>query len=151
MRRTLVVCLLFTLLAGTFMMPAEAAKRKSKRVTREAVDTYGMPWLSSPSTGNGCFGDGCVGFRISGSERWVTMQVRDQSGTPTAFRITQKTDSARRGQTMRGPFCGTSGVEPVRLVPGVEVHVYVYALGDMGCPGSFGTSGKVRAVFSNLP
>lgn len=149
MRRTGVLVVLFALLMATFVSPAEAEKRKSKSATREAVDTYGLPWLSSPSTGEGCFGDGCVRFRISESERWVTVEVNDESSTPTAFKITQKKDAAGRAHTVGGPFCGSSGDEAVKLVPGVEVFVYVYAVGDGACPGAVGTSGTVRAVFSN--
>lgn len=150
MRRSGVVCLLFALMVGTFVAHADAAKRKPRQVTREAAENYGMPWLSSPSTGTGCFGDGCVRFRVSESERWTTMAVSDESGTPTAFEITQRTDASGT-ETTRGPFCGSTGERPVELVPGADVFVYVYAFGDAACPGSFGTTGTVTAVFSNLP
>ena len=150
-KRTRVVCLVFALVAGAFVAPADAGKRESKKVTREAVDTYGLPWTSTPSTGEGCFGNGCVRFRISGSERWATIEVSDESGTPTAFKVAQKTDRGRAAETMGGPFCGSSGEKSVRLVPGAEVFVYVYGFGDVDCPGSVGTTGSVKAVFSNLP
>lgn len=83
----------------------------------------------------------------------MTMEVADASGTPTAFTIAQKSDPAASltAETMGGPFCGSSGKEPVKLMPGVEVVVRVYAFGDVVCPGAFGTTGTVTAVFSNVP
>lgn len=148
MKKSVAVCLLLGLLVATLVTPADAAKREARR---EAVETYAVPWLSSPSTGAGCFGDDCVRFPISGSERWVTIEVSDESGTPTAFTIAQKAGRIGAGETVGGPFCGSSGADPVKLVPGVEVFVYVYAAGDLACPGSFGTTGTVRAVFSKFP
>jgi hypothetical protein len=148
MKRTPVACLLVALLAGTLMGPAEAARG---RVSREAVDTYELPWPGSPSISQGCFGDdNCPSFTAAKSERWVSVEVTDDSGTPTAFRVVQITEGDHHPtETASRPFCGSTG-EPVKVTRGAEVAVRVYALGDAVCPGSLGTSGTVTAVFSNL-
>lgn len=150
MKRTVAVCALFALLAGALAGPADAARR---RVAREAVDTYALPWPSSPSTGEGCFGDdNCPSFRVSRSERWVSVEVIDGSGTPSAFEITETSGTGGATPiTVGGPFCGSSGKEPVRVTSGAKVTIRVYAVGDTVCPGSVGTSGTVKAVFSNVP
>ena len=156
-KRTGILCLLFVLLAGMLVESAAAGKRRPRKVTRDAEATYALPWLGTPSTAGGCVNLGvanndCPKFTISTTERWVRMEVADETGTPTAFRITQRRDpNSLDPETHAGPFCGSSGEEPVELVPGVDVIVHVYALGDIVCPGSFGTSGTVTAVFSNVP
>lgn len=157
-KRTGSVCLLFAVLVGMLAAPADAAKRKPKRVTREVAVTYTLPFLGSPSTGGGCFtvgpvGNDCPRFVITKRERWVTMEVDDASGTPTAFEIRQADPDGEllTSTYMGGPFCGSSGPLPVRLTPGLEVIVYVYSYGDFVCPGAVATTGTVSAVFSNAP
>lgn len=158
MKRAGIVCVLFALLIGTPVGPADAAKRRPEKVTREAEETYGLPWLGTPSVPAGAcvswagVGNPCPTFPISKSERWVTMEVTDASGTPTAFKIYQITagDLNVEVTPVGGPFCGSSGKDPVELTPGLTVHIKVYALGEAVCPGSVGTSGTVRGVFSNV-
>jgi hypothetical protein len=153
-----VVCVLIAVVSGALVVPAQAAKTRPKKVTRRAEATYDLPYVFSPSiSGGGCFtvavaGNECPVFSISKTEEWVTMEVKDDSGTPSAFSIWQKGESDGTGFTvMGGPFCGSSGKNPIRLAPGVEVGVAVYASGDVVCPGAIGTSGTVTAVFSNIP
>lgn len=158
MKRAAVMCVLVGLVAGALVAPAGAANSKPKRVTRSAEATYDLPYLISPSlAGGGCFhaggiGNPCPVFMLEKGEQWVTMEVHDASGTPAAFKIWQKKDpNDLSSSTMGGPFCGTTGNEPVRLAPGVEVGVSVFAFGDVICPGGFATTGTVTAVFSNVP
>ncbi len=155
-KRTGAVCLLFAALVGMLAAPADAAKRKPKRVAREVAATYALPFLGGPSTPGGCFtagplGNPCPTFGTTRIERWVTMEVQDASGTPTAFEIHQSDDELLSSTYVGGPFCGSSGPVPVRLTPGVEVIVFVYSSGDVVCPGAVGTTGTVTAVFSNVP
>jgi hypothetical protein len=162
MKRAGVVCVLFALVAGALVVPADAAnKRKnSKKVTRRAEATYQYPAAGSPTTKAPCVtltvvGDTCPTFVIYPTEKWVTMDVDDAaSPTPVAFSIWQNPDDELGEGALEirgGPFCGSSGKEPVKLTPGVEVGVLVYASGDVVCPGAFGTTGTVKAVFSNVP
>jgi hypothetical protein len=158
MKRTVVACALIAAVSFALVVPAEAAKTRSKRITRRAEAAYALPYLISPSiSGGGCFtvgvaGNECPVFTISKTEEWVTMEVHDESGTPSAFSIWQKGESDGMSFTvMGGPFCGSSGKDAVRIAPGVDVGVAVYAFGDVVCPGAIATSGTVTAVFSNVP
>lgn len=150
-----IVSVVIAALACALAIPADAATTKPKKVTRPAEDTYGLPYLISPSfPGGGCFFpvNDCPGFRTSKKEQWVTMQLKDASGTPTAFSIWQKVDpSDLSAKRVGGPFCGSTGDDPVRITGGVPVGVSVYASGDVVCAGAVGTRGTVTAVFSNVP
>ena len=151
MRRRGLACLLVVLLTGALVAPADAARRKPKKVTREAVGTYRYPAVGSPSTKSACLP--CPTFEISASERWVTMEVVDDTSlSPVAFSIFQNTDDNDAVfEKVGGPFCGSSGKQPLEVTPGEDVGFIVYAFGDTLCPGAIGTSGTVRAVFSNAP
>ncbi len=155
MKRTGVVGFVFVLLVGTLVAPAVAAKRKPRKVTREAVMTYDYPTFASAS-GPADYGV-CYpchpDFPTSAHERWVTVSVEDAVGpAPVAFSIWEVApDGYQQPVEGGGPFCGSSGEQPVEIRPGYEVFVYVYASGDVVCPGGFATTGTVTAVFSNVP
>lgn len=158
MKKATLICVLLALVAGALTGPSVAAKPSRKRVTRQAEATYALPYLGTASVpAGGCVhwagvGNPCPEFPISGAERWVTMEVHDATGTPTAFEIAQVTADGLNVQTttVGGPFCGSSGKEPVELTPGRRLLIRVLAAGDVVCPGGFGTSGTVTAVFSNV-
>ena len=152
MKRTGVICLMFALLAGGLVAPADAAKRQPKKVTREAIGTYTHPAVGSPSAPkSACLP--CPTFEISGSERFVTMEVYDEASlAPVAFSIFQNFDQNEFVfERVGGPFCGTTGKKPVEVTPGQDVGFTVYAFGDTVCPGAVATTGTVNAVFSNVP
>ena len=153
MKRTGLVCLLFVLLAGTLVAPADAAKRNRKKVTREAVATYDYPVFGSASIENGACAPCHPYIPTSAEERWVTVTVEDvHSPAPVAFSIREvAADGARLPVEGGGPFCGSSGEQPVEIRPGFQVFVAVYAFGDVVCPGAIATTGTVTAVFSNVP
>ena len=152
MKRTAMVCLLVMVLAATLTAPVDAAKGNAGKVTRRAVATYGNPTLGSASGTGGATCLPCPSFGVARTEAWVEVEVYDDaSPAPGAFGIRQ----ARRDGTccidVAGPFCGSTGTHPVRITRGNKVYVFVYASGDVACPGAFGTSGSVKAVFSNVP
>ena len=150
MKRNAVVVLVFVLLAGALVTPADAGRRNPKKVSREAVSTYDHPSPGSPSTKGVC--TPCGTFQISGSERWVRMEVVDDASlAPVAFSIYQNLDNDNLFERVGGPFCGSTGKEPVELTPGEHVGFNVYAFGDVVCPGAVATMGTVTAVFSNVP
>ena len=150
-KRTGVVCVLVAVLVGALIAPA--AHGRTKQVTRDASVSYELPWMGNRIAG-GCgsfndVGNPCPRLPITRSERWVTMEINDDSGTPAGFSIHQVTPDGT--ELVGGPFCGSTGDKPVKLMPGRTVLVKVYATGDVLCPGAFGTSGSVEAVFSNTP
>lgn len=152
MKRTTMVCLLITMLVATLVAPADAAKKTPKTVTRTAVATYDNPTLGSASGTGGAACLPCPSFAVARDEAWVEVEVRDgASPAPVAFGIRQAKPNGTCCIKVAGPFCGSTGKQPVAIKPGAEVHVFVYASGDVACPGAFATSGRVKAVFSNVP
>src|SRR5687767_8504277 len=152
MKRTGFVCLVFVLLAGALVAHADAATTYPKKATRRAIVTYDNPTLgfASGTGGAACFP--CPSFDISETERWVTLEVDDVvSPAPVAFQITQEGPDGSCCAYVAGPFCGSTGKRPVELSPGFDVFVFVFAFGDVTCPGAVGTTGTVRAIFSNAP
>jgi hypothetical protein len=80
------------------------------------------------------------------------MEVGDNaSPDQVAFGIRQARADGSCCDKVAGPFCGTTGKRPVRITPGRDVFVFVFAFGDVACPSAVGTSGTITAVFSNLP
>ena len=152
MKRTAMVCLLVTLVAATLLAPADASSTSAEKVTRRAVATYDVPTLGSASDTIGAACLPCPSFALSAKDQWVKMEVHDDaSPAPAAFDIRQEGPDGRCCEHVAGPFCGSTGKRPVEITPGLDLYVFVFATGDIACPGAFGTSGTAEAVFSNLP
>jgi hypothetical protein len=156
-KKTFSVVLMIALVAGAFAAaPAEAKKRKPKKVTRVAEATYTAPAFgtaSSPAVCSPALGS-CGNFALGTADKYVKVELIDQSGTPTAFSVAQDTepgDATNSIETNHGTFCGTTGDTPIKLVPGAEITIFISAWGDAVCPTGIGTTGTVKAEFSNLP
>ena len=152
MKRASLVCLALALLAGALVAPAHAAKEKRKKITRQVVAPYDNPTfgLASGTGGAACLP--CPKFAITAKDKWVKMVVADDvSPAPAAFGIRQMRLDGTCCDEVAGPFCGSTGKRSVRISPGLDLLVYVYAFGDIACPGALGTTGIVRATFSNAP
>ena len=158
MKKTFSVVLMIALVAGAFAAaPAEAKKKKApKRVTRVAEATYSAPAFgtaSSPAVCSPALGS-CGEFAVGTADKYMKVEILDQTGTPTAFSVAQDTepgDPANNYETSHGTFCGTTGDTPIKLVPGAAITVFISAWGDAVCPTGVGTTGTVKAEFSNLP
>ena len=157
MKKTLSVTLMMALVVGAFAAaPAEAKKKKPKKVIRTAEATYTAPGFGTANAGVGCSPalGSCGNFSTGGNEKYLKVTLTDQTGTPTAFSVAQDTepgDPTNTIETNHGTFCGTTGDKPIALVPGAEITVFIWAWGDATCPTGFGTTGTVNAEFSNLP
>ena len=150
MKRTWLICLVLALLAGALVVPADAAK-EDPTLTRRAVATYDNPTLGMASGTGGAACLPCPSFAVSSKDRWVKVEVVDDaSPAPVAFAIRQETVDGRCCDHVAGPFCGSTGEEPVALTRGLEVYVFVFAFGDVACPGGLATTGTVTAEFSKL-
>jgi hypothetical protein len=150
MKRTVLVCLVLTLLASALMAPAGAAKPSSTQSTRRAIVFYDVPTLGSASGtgGAGCFP--CPRFVLSEEDRLVTMDVEDDvSFAPVAFDIRESRPDGSCCDKLAGPYCGSTGNQAVKTTQGRDVFVFVFAYGDDICPGAIATSGTITAVFSN--
>jgi hypothetical protein len=157
MKKLLSVAVMIGLLAGAISAPAEAKKRKKpKRVSRTMEVPYSAPGFGTASASIGCSPalGSCGNFPIGPKDRFVKITLTDQTGTPTAFTVGQDTvpgDPTNTIEEDHGTFCGTTGKKPIALVPGAEITVFIWAWGDAVCPTGIGTTGTVKAQFSNLP
>lgn len=158
MKRAISVVLALGLLAGAFALPAEAAKKKKKKVVRvERVVELPYQCPCGPSTpvasqgfwlAGGTFGGGPVA--TGGEENFVKVEVTDQSGQTVYVGLGQDTDGDGFSDGF-GDVCGSTE-EPLAVpAPGSEVSAFVY-VGT--CPDgtpSIATSGTVKLTFSNIP
>ena len=163
MKRALAVALMIGLLVGSLAIPAEAGKKKKKkkapapvvRVERTVESVYQAPAIGTPSSGGACLRptNSCADLATGGDDQYVKITVTDATGTPVAFSLAQDTDEATVGSEVdMGDFCGTTGDTPIKVqAPGVPVLSFVWAFGDVTCPGGVATTGTVTGVFSNLP
>lgn len=157
MKRIITSLVVIGLLAGALTIPAEAKKKKKpKKVTRVAEAVYQAPGFGTATAAAGCSPalGSCGNFAIGPDEEWAKITLTDQTGTPTAFSVAQDTEPGDPTNTIEenhGTFCGTTGEDPIPILPGYEMTIFIWAWGDAVCPTGFGTSGSIKAEFSNLP
>lgn len=157
-RTTATVAVVAMILTGVFAAPADAKKKKKKRVERtiEHEYTIGSPGVSSgagPSVG-ACLagqveGSACIEIPISASETYVKVTSVDQSGRQPYGILAQDTDDAQPGLEILGDFCGETP-EPVAITPGLVLRVSLRMVGPPTCPGPT-TAGNMTVVLSNIP
>ncbi|MDQ3957140.1 MAG: hypothetical protein M3273_02340 [Actinomycetota bacterium] len=152
MKRALVlllVCVLVACLAAT----ASAGKRP-KRTTRTAEDVYVVSlgtepgpspfWIGSP-VGNIT----AVEFPLGAGERYVSVELADDSGLPVVGTIGADLDGTPQTLETVATFCSATP-EPVELPPVAAIRVVAKSGMCDGEPG-VATSGTITATFSNLP
>lgn len=158
MKKSIVLVLALALIAGSFAAPAAAKKKKKKkapvRVERVVETVYDLAALgvgdpvgsgACPAATNSC-GRAATGL----DEKFVKVEITDATGLPVSFNLGQDTDPDTLGtEHQLGRFCGTTGDEPIEIVPGAEILVFPWAVGP-AC-GSVGTTGTVSFTISNLP
>lgn len=152
MKRTIVVALALSLVAGAMTAPAMAKKKKPKkpvRVERVVEMRYEAP--SAVGTGDaGGVCSGCPAIPNTSDEVWMKVEVIDDAlpigGVDISFG-----DSNGDGFFDGGFFvCGaTDGwVE----VPGASaMQTFPYIVSGSQCPGGGATSGTIKVTYSNMP
>ena len=145
----LVSTALITGLVGQ-LPPASAAKKKKKIERTETRQYIG----SISGAVAECPGEpvGCVVFPVEPGERYVSLEIVDQSGQSAhasvfIYGYSDGTDTHEH-------ICGASEA-PLRLMPGLEELVVIPTQGTGGlltdpCAG-LTTVGNVTATFSNIP
>ena len=141
------------LVAGSLTAPAAAAKKKKAPKPREASVAYTSPSVGSADVTGTCT-DSCVTFGVGSKERYLTLEIADDSGTAPAATIGQDTDPSNATVERVGEICGATE-EPILITPGAQINVWVWAAprfvqGGGPCLG-IGTSGEVTATFSAKP
>ena len=157
MKRFVALFLILGLVFGS-VATAEAGKKKKKpkRVERTMEVPYSAPGFGTASVGVGCSPalGSCGNFAMGADDHFATITLTDATGTPTPFSVAQDTepgDPTNTIETNHGTFCGTTGDDPLQILPGYEMTIFIWAWGDAICPTGFGTTGTVTATFSNLP
>lgn len=92
---------------------------------------------------------GCVEFGVRPMERFVNVVVEDASGLSVPAYIQIGDDNSDKWI----PFCGTTEA-PVKIKPGVEIAIRVFAYRSVNLPTCVGTAtqGVVNVTFSkSLP
>jgi hypothetical protein len=157
MRKTMAIALALGLLAGAFVGPAEAAKKKKKkpvRVERVVEIQYASPGIGVAPLGGYPvnFPDG-VDIPTLSTELFMKIEIEDASGQKTWGFISQgDLDGDGLNNDGYANFCG-SMEEPVDVAaPGSSIiGVYMYnGACDDGTP-SVMTSGTIKITFSNMP
>lgn len=158
MKKAFSVAIMVGLVAASLAMPAEAAKKKKKkpqRVERTVESVYQAPAIGTSTSGGACLNAtaSCGRSATGPDDLYVKVDVKDATPATVPFTLGQDTDPATLGtELIYGDYCGTTGDEPIKLdAPGAEVLVFVWAFGDIVCPGGFATTGTVSLKFSNLP
>ncbi len=152
MRKTFTVLLIFGLLAGAFMAPAEAAKKKKKAKPRTAETRYEGPGYGVAPFGGFCspgISVGCVEFATGPEEQWVVVEITDDIGPSTYGVVGQDPDgdnSSERG----GEFCKKTD-EAIQIQPGVPITVFVWNGRCSTAEPSIVTTGTVKATFYSSP
>lgn len=151
MRRQIVGMLLLMLLVGSLVpATADAAKRK-KSARRVAKLPYTEPAYGTAGFGL-CFqGSSCVMFPVLTGEKYVSIEIKDDLGTPVYASIIQDTSGdgswlAHDDYTVH--ICGETP-EPIEIEPGLDVTVWVWQGPGLmpPCPG-VASAGTVKATFT---
>lgn len=167
MKRALAVALALGLLAGAYVAPAEAGKKKKKPVKVERVVEFdytcpcgvkvlgkGPAWQFGTLTGGDPnMGGGAVTFDPS-VEKYLKVESEDAMGMPLAIKIAMDTDPNDTSvNNTVADICGaTEEDEPVEL-PDVEAEFRVFVTSGTCADGTpqVASEGMITFTFSNLP
>jgi hypothetical protein len=155
-KRFLVLILALGLVFGSLATAEAGKKKKVKKVSRTVELAYAAPGFGFATAGAGCSPalGSCGEVPTSAEEKYIKVTLTDASGTPTAFQLSQDTepgDATNTIETTIGTFCGTTGDEPIEILPGYEITIFPWVWGDAVCPTGFGTTGTMSVELSNLP
>ena len=114
MRKVISTVLAAAVVLGAFTAPAAEAKKKK---TRKATATYDSPAIGVGGVAGLCLGaNGCAAFPVGPGEKFISVKVKDATGTAVYARVTQDTDGDGQADVAT-PFCGKTDGK-VRLQPG---------------------------------
>ena len=152
MKRLIVTAVALGLLAGALALPAEAGKKKAKRVERVAEGTYANPAIGVPGVVGSAAAGGAFEFPLGATEKFISVEITDDLGQPVIATMSQDTDPSTPTWEIFATICGATE-EPLPVEPGVAVRVSVYTSPGPDQPTCAGpaTSGTIKATFSNLP
>lgn len=146
MRRTLTILLVLGLTAGMLAAPAEAGKKKRKKVA--AVRTFEVRY-ENPAIGAGGVGglcSGCPGIVLGPEEQYVAIFIEDDV-SPSGY-IGLAYDADGDGVQDIGPtICGSTD-GPMEVEGGTAYTAWPWAAG-IDCPGSASVAGTIKVMASS--
>ncbi|MDQ3939994.1 MAG: hypothetical protein M3238_01445 [Actinomycetota bacterium] len=146
MRRSLVVSVALTLVFGALTSSAGGEPKNRKKKGRVATAEYFAPaYFSWNPTGEHNIGG--VTFTTGGKERFVSIKIEDDLGTPVSAAAGQDPEGDNTVATTE--FCSET-TTPLPIEPGLELTVFVF-VGPCTSPlgPAFATQGKVTATFTS--
>jgi hypothetical protein len=161
MKKAIVVAITAGLIAGAFVGPADAGKKKKKpvRVERVVEVDYAAPGIgvTTPAAAGGIcpFADPttqqCIEIPLQVGEAYVKIEIADAAGQTVAGYISQGDVDGDGISDLYGDFCGAHP-EPIELMSAsAPVRVSFYNGATADCAPSLATTGTITATFSNLP
>jgi hypothetical protein len=155
MKRTILVGIVIGMLAAMLVAPeAGAAKKKKAPKPRVYEGVYTCP-CGAQAAGNGPafrLGTGEGGFQVTvlTKERYISLELTDDSGLPVFFSINQDIDGdGTLYEHENGTACGAT-TEPVELEPGAAITVFVQS-GTCDAGPGLATGGTFTATLSATP
>lgn len=153
MKRSILLGLIIALIATGLVAPsAMAAKKKPK--PRVFEGSYMCPCGVQVAGRGPAFrlGTGEGGFEVPllAKEKFMALEMTDESGLPVFFQITQDVDGdGTLYEHVAGTGCGTTK-EPAPLEPGASIVVFVQSGTCDNGPG-LATGGTFKATLSASP
>ncbi len=150
MKRTIVVALALSLVAGAMTAPAMAKKKKPKkpvRVERVQESRYEMPWGFSLAGTGAC--SGCPSFPNGEDETWIKVEVIDDAAPSAEISLSWDTDGDGIADTGVNVCGATDGF--VAIPGSVSPTAFPSSIGGPECPGSAATSGAIKVTYANMP
>jgi len=152
LKRILILMLVMGLIFGS-IATADAKKKKKKkrpapRIERTVEFEYQCPCVGLFQLGSATGGDPNLGggpISVGADDLYLTAEAVDATGGAVPVDINQDDGTGANAST--GSFCTTTE-EPIALVPGMEIRVFI---GDPTiCPGA-AVSGTITFTLSNMP
>ena len=147
MVRLIAILLVAAAVSGYAPTQAAEARRTTAAGMRREVARYEAPasfGIDEPTYTRACTTDmpkACVEFPVGFNEKFVSISISDASGLPVPAFVQPHDDSGRGVQ-----ICGKSE-QPIRIIPGLEIVVWLNSHSLRSpCPGAPST-GTVEAVF----
>ena len=132
------------LLVLSMWVPAASGAPSNRRVEQGNYTLGGVQGVLGLSAA-GQENLGAVRF-AAGNERFVSVAVSDSSGLPVLAEVTQDYDGDTGPEFSRFICGSTDG--PVRIKPGIQTIVYVFAGTCEDGTNSVPTAGTIRATFT---
>jgi hypothetical protein len=154
MKKSILVGVIIGMIAVALVAPDAGAAKKKKPKPRTFEGTYSCPCGVQVNGIGPAFrlGSGEGGFEVGAlpGEKFMSLELTDDSGTPVYFEIAQDVDGdGTLYEHATGAACGKTE-EPVPLAPNAPIIVFVQS-GQCDTGAGLATGGTFKAILSATP